>query len=130
MAIEYDFDLEGDVTGIDNARLNSTFLTRCVLRNNVNEGNGNGAEKLCGRDCRLQEMGTVLCCENYGRISSTAGNYVGGIAGKSLSHITNGYAKCTVSGETYAAGIAGFGSSMEIVVPWCGCRMRRLFTGR
>jgi hypothetical protein len=58
-------------------------------------------------------MGTVLRCENYGRISSTAGSYVGGIAGKSLSHIADGYAKCTVSGETYAAGIAGFGSSME-----------------
>ncbi len=113
MAIEYDFDLEGDVTGIDNARLNSTFLTRCVLRNNVNEGNVTAQKSYAGGIAGLQEMGTVLCCENYGRISSTAGNYVGGIAGKSLSHITNGYAKCTVSGETYAAGIAGFGSSME-----------------
>ena len=113
MAIEYDFDLEGDVTGIDNARLNSTFLTRCVLRNNVNEGNVTAQKSYAGGIAGLQEMGTVLRCENYGRISSTAGNYVGGIAGKSLSHITNGYAKCTVSGETYAAGIAGFGSSME-----------------
>ncbi len=113
MAIEYDFDLEGDVTGIDNARLNSTFLTRCVLRNNVNEGNVTAQKSYAGGIAGLQEMGTVLRCENYGRISSAAGSYVGGIAGKSLSHITNGYAKCTVSGETYAAGIAGFGSSME-----------------
>lgn len=113
MAIEYDFDLEGDVTGIDNARLNSTFLTRCVLRNNVNEGNVTAQKSYAGGIAGLQEMGTVLRCENYGRISSTAGNYVGGIAGKSLSHIADGYAKCTVSGETYAAGIAGFGSSME-----------------
>lgn len=113
MAIEYDFDLEGDVTGIDNARLNSTFLTRCVLRNNVNEGNVTAQKSYAGGIAGLQEMGTVLRCENYGRISSTAGNYVGGIAGKSLSHIADGYAKCTVSGETYTAGIAGFGSSME-----------------
>ena len=113
MAIEYDFDLEGDVTGIDNARLNSTFLTRCVLRNNVNEGNVTAQKSYAGGIAGLQEMGTVLCCENYGRISSTDGSYVGGIAGKSLSHIADGYAKCTVSGETYAAGIAGFGSSME-----------------
>ena len=113
MAIEYDFDLEGDVTGIDNARLNSTFLTRCVLRNNVNEGNVTAQKSYAGGIAGLQEMGTVLRCENYGRISSTAGSYVGGIAGKSLSHIADGYAKCTVSGETYAAGIAGFGSSME-----------------
>ena len=60
MAIEYDFDLEGDVTGIDNARLNSTFLTRCVLRNNVNEGNVTAQKSYAGGIAGLQEMGTVL----------------------------------------------------------------------
>lgn len=113
MAIEYDFDLEGDVTGIENARLNSTFLTKCVLRQNSNEGNITAQKSYVGGIVGLQEMGTILRCENYGRINSTAGNYVGGIAGKSLSYITNGYAKCTVSGEEHVAGIAGSGSSME-----------------
>lgn len=113
MAIEYDFDLEGDVTGIENARLNSTFLTKCVLRQNINEGNITAQKSYVGGIVGLQEMGTILRCENYGRISSTAGHYVGGIAGQSLSYITNGYAKCTVSGEEYVAGIAGSGSSME-----------------
>ncbi len=113
MAIEYDFDLEGDVTGIENARLNSTFLAKCVLRQNINEGNITAQKSYVGGITGLQEMGTILRCENYGRVGSTAGNYVGGIAGKSLSYITNGYAKCTVSGEEYVAGIAGAGSSME-----------------
>lgn len=113
MAIEYDFDLEGDVTGIENARLNSTFLTKCVLRQNSNEGNITAQKSYVGGIAGLQEMGTILRCENYGRINSTAGNYVGGIAGQSLSYITNGYAKCTVSGEEHVAGIAGYGSSME-----------------
>lgn len=113
MAIEYDFDLEGDVTGIDNARLNSTFLTKCVLRQNINEGNITAQKSYVGGISGLQEMGTILHCENYGRISSSSGNYVGGIAGQSLSYITNGYSKCTVSGEEHVAGIAGSGSSME-----------------
>lgn len=113
MAIEYDFDLEGDVTGIENARLNSTFLTKCVLRHNVNEGSVTAQKSYAGGITGLQEMGTILRCENYGRIGSTAGKYVGGIAGQSLSNITNGYAKCTVSGEEYVAGIAGSGSGME-----------------
>ena len=30
MAIEYDFDLESDVTGIEDARLNSTFQTKSL----------------------------------------------------------------------------------------------------
>ncbi len=113
MAIEYDFDLEGNVTGIENARLNSTFLTKCVLRHNINDGSVTAQKSYAGGIVGLQEMGTILRCENYGRISSTAGNYVGGIAGQSLSYITNGYAKCTVSGEEYVAGIAGSGSGME-----------------
>ena len=113
MAIEYDFDLEGDVTGIENARWNSTFLTKCILRHNINEGNITAQKSYVGGIAGQQEMGTILRCENYGRINSTAGNYVGGIAGRSLSYIENGYAKCTVSGEEYVAGISGFGSSME-----------------
>ncbi len=113
MAIEYDFDLESDITGLDDARANSTFLTRCVLRQNVNQGNVTAQKSYAGGVCGLQEMGMVLRCENYGRIESTAGDYVGGIAGHSLSHIKNSYAKCTVSGGEYVAGIAGYGFGIE-----------------
>ncbi len=113
MAIEYDFDLEGDVTGIEDARANSTFLTKCVLRQNINDGAITAQKSYTGGIVGLQEMGTILRCENYGRIESESGDYVGGIAGQSLSHITNGYAKCLVSGGEYVAGIAGYGSDIE-----------------
>lgn len=113
MAIEYDFDLESDVTGIDDARANSTFLTRCVLRQNVNQANVTAQKSYVGGVCGLQEMGMVLRCENYGRIESTSGDYVGGIAGQSISHIKNSYAKCTVSGGEYVAGIVGYGYGIE-----------------
>lgn len=113
MAIEYDFDLESDITGIDDARANSTFLTRCVLRQNVNQANITAQKSYVGGVCGLQEMGMVLRCENYGRIESTSGDYVGGIAGQSLSHIKNSYAKCTVSGGEYVAGIVGYGYGIE-----------------
>lgn len=113
MAIEYDFDLEGDVTGIEDARANSTFLTKCVLRQNVNDGVITAQKSYAGGITGLQEMGTILRCENYGRIESESGDYVGGIAGQSLSHITNGYAKCMVSGGEYVAGIVGYGSGIE-----------------
>ena len=68
MAIEYDFDLEGDVTGIEDARANSTFLTKCVLRQNVNDGVITAQKSYAGGIAGLQEMGTILRCENYGRI--------------------------------------------------------------
>lgn len=113
MAIEYDFDLESDVTGLDDARANSTFLTKCVLRQNVNQAKVTAQKSYAGGICGLQEMGMVLRCENYGRIESTAGDYVGGVAGQSLSHIRQSYAKCTVSGGEYVAGIAGWGNGIE-----------------
>ena len=113
MAIEYDFDLEGDVTGIEDARMNSTFLTKCVLRQNINQGKITAQKSCAGGISGLQEMGTILRCENYGRITGSAGNYVGGIVGQSLSNIVNSYAKCTVSGEEYVAGIAGTGSGIK-----------------
>lgn len=113
MAIEYDFDLESDITGIDDARANSTFLTRCVLRQNMNQANIKAQKSYVGGVCGLQEMGMVLRCENYGRIESTAGDYAGGIVGQSLSHVRNSYAKCTVSGGEYVAGIVGYGYGIE-----------------
>lgn len=113
MAIEYDFDLESDITGLDDARANSTFLTKCVLRKNVNQAKVTAQKSYVGGVCGLQEMGMVLRCENYGRIESTAGDYVGGIAGQSLSQISKSYAKCTVAGGEYVAGIAGWGNGME-----------------
>lgn len=113
MAIEYDFDLESDITGLDDARANSTFLTRCVLRQNINQANITSQKSYVGGVCGLQEMGMILRCENYGRIESTAGDYVGGVAGQSLSHVRNSYAKCTVSGGEYVAGIVGYGYGIE-----------------
>lgn len=112
MAIEYDFDLESDVTGIEDAKLNSTFLTKCVLRSNINSGKITAQKNCVGGISGLQEMGTILWCENYGKIISSTGSYVGGIVGESRSHITSSYAKCSVSGDEYVAGIAGYGSSI------------------
>ncbi|MCM1387236.1 MAG: hypothetical protein NC231_07920 [Bacillus sp. (in: Bacteria)] len=113
MAIEYDFDLESDVTGIEDAKLNSTFLTKCVLRGNKNNGRVTALKSYVGGICGLQEMGTILWCEDYGKIVSTSGSYVGGIAGESRSHIMESYAKCSVSGDEYVAGIAGAASSIS-----------------
>ena len=112
MAIEYDFDLESDVTGIEDAKLNSTFLTKCVLRGNINYGKITAQKNCVGGISGLQEMGTILRCENYGKIISSTGSCVGGIAGESRSHISDSYAKCSLSGDEYVAGIAGRGSSI------------------
>lgn len=109
MGIEYDFDLEGDVTGNKDARLNATYKTKCVLRANKNEGRITSQKSYVAGIAGLQEMGTILYCENYGRIASNTGDYVGGIAGQSISAIRNCYSRGILSGDEYIGGIVGYG---------------------
>lgn len=107
MAIEYDYDLESDVTGIKDATLNTTYLTKCVLRDNTNSGLIIAEKSYVAGICGLQEMGTIYRCGNYEKITSASGGYVGGIAGSSLSDIVSSYSKCILEGKTYVGGIAG-----------------------
>ena len=113
MAIEYEFDKEGDVTGIKDANLNSSYITKCVLRNNRNYGNIESQKDYSGGICGLQEMGTILNCGSYAKIESTDGNYVGGVAGSSLSYIVESYAKGELDGNTYVGGITGDGMHIK-----------------
>lgn len=107
MAIEYDYDLESDVTGIKDANMNTTYLTKCVLRKDINDGLVKAEKSYAAGICGLQEMGTILGCENYAKITSNSGKYVGGIAGQSLSDIISCYVKCIISGTEYIGGVAG-----------------------
>ena len=109
MAIEYDFDLESDVTGIKDAATGTTYRTKCVLRRNKNDGHVEGVKSYVGGICGLQEMGTVLRCQNYGKLKSGSGDYIGGISGESLSTIRACCTKGILDGRSYIGGIAGKG---------------------
>ena len=113
MAIEYDFDLESDVTGIKDSALNTTFITKCVLRDNSNYGKITAEKSYVGGVCGLQEMGTILGCGCYNDVISNSGSYVGGITGSSLSHIVECFAKCMLSSSEYVGGIAGDGDHIS-----------------
>ncbi|MCR5356718.1 MAG: hypothetical protein K6E63_04865 [Lachnospiraceae bacterium] len=109
MAIEYDFDLESDVTGIKDAATGTTYRTKCVLRRDKNDGYVEGMKSYVGGICGLQEMGTVLRCQNYGKLRSNSGDYVGGISGQSLGTIRNCRAKGILYGRSFIGGITGMG---------------------
>ncbi|MCR5301898.1 MAG: hypothetical protein K6E49_05615 [Lachnospiraceae bacterium] len=113
MAEEYDFDPEGDITGIKDAAKGSTYRTKCVLRSDINRGEVCGKKSYVGGGCGLHEIGTILHCINYGKTYSESGDYVGGIAGMSYSTIRNSYEKGLLSGESYVGGIAGSGSEIR-----------------
>lgn len=109
MGVEYDFDLEGDITKSEDSRLTSSYQSKCVLRNNRNDARIIAQKNYVGGICGLQEIGTILRCENYGKVKSNSSDYVGGIAGSSLSYIQKSVSKCFLSGKNYIGGITGRG---------------------
>lgn len=112
MGIEYDFDLESDITKSNDAKFNSVYQSKCVQRKNINRARVIAQKSFAGGACGLQEIGTILQCQNYGKIKSNSADYVGGIAGDSMSYIQKSYAKCFLEGRNYVGGIAGHGTNI------------------
>lgn len=109
MAIEYDLDPESDISREGTQSIHFQFETKAILQNCLNSGTITAKKNHAGSIVGLMELGLIHKCEGYGKVQSTDGSYVGGIAGKSASTIQNSYAKCTLDGKQYVGGIAGFG---------------------
>ena len=115
-AIEYDYDLESDVTGGlagANKIFSSTYLTKCIIRRCENRGTIMAKKDGAGGISGLMELGAVLDSSAYGSISSTDGSNVGGIAGYSYTAIRDSYAMCSLAGLDHVGGIAGFGHDIS-----------------
>lgn len=109
MAIEYDLDPEDDIATAGNASYSFKYQTRAVLLSCINTGAVTSKKDCAGGNVGRMDLGTVVDCENYGSVTSEAGDYTGGIAGKSGSTIRSCYVKCTLSGRKYIGGVAGSG---------------------
>lgn len=108
LAVEYDFDPEDDLTSIGSRSLDFRYQARAVVRECVNQGKITSKKDCAGGITGRMDLGRVSGCENYGAVSSTDGNYVGGIAGASYSVIRDCWSKCVLSGGHYVGGVAGY----------------------
>jgi len=113
IAIEYDFDPEDDLIVSGGRSIDFSYLSRAVIYGCVNRGEITAKKNDAGGIVGLMDMGYTGFCQSYGVITSTAGRYVGGIAGESYGAIDSCWANCTLSGGAYVGGIAGFGSIIE-----------------
>ena len=114
MAIEFEFDVEGDLTGglSVNRILSKTYMIKCVARRCVNRGSVTAKKNNVGGIAGVTEMGTIIDCEGYGSIESSSGGYVGGIVGYSYTNVRDSYAMCNLAGSEYVGGIAGYGTEI------------------
>ena len=113
MAVEYDFDPEDDLTKVGDKSLDFRYLARAVMLDCVNRGEITGKKNYTGGVVGLMDLGRVSGCQGYGPVSSSDGDYVGGVAGASYGFIRDSWARCQLSGKDYVGGVAGYGSTIE-----------------
>lgn len=109
MAIEFDLDPEDDITLNGDRSINFSYNVMDVIESCENEGEITAKKNYCGGIVGRMDMGLVKNAHASGKISSTGGNYIGGIAGYSSAKIRMCLAKVTLSGLAYIGGIAGEG---------------------
>ena len=112
MAIEYDFDPEDDLIQEGDRSLDFRYQTKAVVTSCINTGAITGKQDYTGGIVGLMDLGRVGNSENYGAVSSSNGDYVGGIAGASWGSIRDSWSKCHLSGGDYVGGVAGIGATL------------------
>lgn len=123
MAVEFDMDPEDDLLPEDRTS-RYTYQTMAILLDCGSYGRVESRKSCAGGIVGRMDLGVVYGCGGWGGVSSESGDYVGGVAGLSLSAIRSSYAKCTLSGGRYVGGIAGSGCRVfdcTAMVELAGC---------
>lgn len=113
MAIEYDTDPEDDLLSSQNSSLHFTYQTKAILLDCGNYGGVQAKKSCAGGITGRMDLGTISGCGGWGSVGSESGDYVGGVAGLSLSSVRSSYAKCSLSGGKYVGGIVDSGSRVS-----------------
>ena len=113
MAVEYDMDPEDDIDVSGKTGIHFEYQTKVIVFRNKNYGDILGKKDCVGSVIGNMDVGTVYGCEAYGTAESETGDYVGGVAGKSVSAIKKSYAKCALAGRQYVGGIVGEGENIS-----------------
>lgn len=109
IATEYDLDPEDDITLTGTESFDVERTVKAVVRDSRNLGTVSGKKDYIGGVVGKADNGAIVSCESYGDVSSSDGNYVGGIAGEAGYAIRSCYAMSHCSGKNYVGGIAGKG---------------------
>lgn len=112
MAVEYDFDPEGDIETVGSRSINFMYQSKTVIRDSENLGDVISKKGRAGGIAGEVSTGCLINCKGFGSVSTTDGDYTGGVAGRSDAAIHGCSAKCRISGKDYVGGIAGTAHDM------------------
>lgn len=106
-------DPEENAAGNIEFRIGRKYIGACVISKSINNGYVLAKKDGAGGIVGYMFCGAVADSTSYGKISSTDGDYVGGICGQSLATIRRCYALCTISGNKNVGGITGYATKLE-----------------
>ena len=113
MSIDFSMDPERDLNLGDRFPINSVFQTRAVVLNCMNKGDITNKKDNVGGIVGNMDLGYIKNCISTGKIESIDGNYIGGIAGKSVGPIDSSYSKNLLKGGNNIGGISGYGKNIK-----------------
>lgn len=108
MSIELELDPEEDLKLEGSLMRKTVFQRRATIVSSNNEGPIRSKKNNVGGIVGNMDLGYIKGCLSTGPVESTAGDYVGGIAGLAHGPIASSYAKCRLAGGNYIGGIAGY----------------------
>lgn len=106
-------DPEENAAGSTEKSLGSRYLTKCILTDCKNYGTITAKKDGVGCINGYMYLGIINRCEAYGSAKSTEGGYVGGISGEATAGIRQCFSLCSLSGDTYVGGIAGYATNLR-----------------
>ena len=113
MAIEYQLDPEDDISAELSDWQTRTYQAKAIVQDCANLGAVSGKRNYMGGICGQMDMGIILGSSSFGAVSSSEGDFVGGIAGDAAGVIRQCSVKSILSGGKYVGGVAGQGVRVE-----------------
>lgn len=106
-------DPEDNAAGDVDVELGGKYTTKCLIVDCTNQGFVTSKKNGAGGIVGYMNHGICINCKGLGLVESTDNDYVGGIAGQSLTTIKNCYSLATLSGHKNVGGIAGFAKNVS-----------------
>ena len=112
IGVEVSLDPEQDLDTDQEKTLNTVRQAKATVQGCLNEGDITGKRDYIGGVVGKANMGALISNQNYGDITSTDGDYVGGITGSSDYVLRRNYSMCMVTGNDYIGGVTGWGKNV------------------
>lgn len=113
MSIDLELDPEDDIDISGRFTANTIFESRAVIDKAENYGDIVGKKNHVGGIVGNMDLGFIRDVISSAKVESTAGNYVGGIAGKSMGPIYSSYSRSSLKGGNYIGGISGLAKEIQ-----------------